>query len=364
MGAAKGKAVPPARVDAVGMTPRTTPDAGKILVVDSDSSEVAEISTLLRHEGYAIVSIADAGSVLELTTIEQPDVVLLDAALAGSCGFALCLTLKLNPLTRMIPVVLLTASQDRGDRTRGLEAGADDFFIRPINVPELRARLRSLVRLRRFTEDLESAQTIIRTLATTIEARDPATGGHCQRLAHYATALGAALCLADEELDVLRDGGYLHDIGKVALPDAILLKPEHLTPDEREKMKRHTVIGDALCGRFRSLRRVREIVRHHHERLDGSGYPDGLKGEAIPFLAQIIGLVDAFDALTSVRPYKRALPRESAFEELLLDVERGWRRRDLTTEFIALGRSGGLDTRENRGPSGCGDLMSPAIGTA
>ena len=322
---------------------RRAREAGTILVVDPDRSDVNTIGSMLQREGYAVMSAPDGRAILELINRDQPDVVLLDVALPGSCGFEVCATLKINPSTRMIPVVLITASDRRHDRTRGLEAGADDFFSRPIDADELRARLRSLVRLKRFTDDLDSVHDVIRSLAMTIEARDLATGGHCQRLAQYASALGRNLDLDEGEVKVLRDGGFLHDIGKVAIPDQILLKPGHLTPDERERMKRHTIIGDSLCGGFRSLVRVRSIVRHHHERLDGSGYPDGLQGEAIPFLAQIINLVDAFDALTTVRPYKPALTREAAYEELMNEVRRGWRRRDLTTEFIALQRSGQLD---------------------
>jgi putative two-component system response regulator len=320
-------------------------EAGKVLVVDADPSDITEISGMLKREGYAVTAARDGRAILGLSHQEQPDVILLDVALPGSCGFELCTTLKQNPSTRMIPVVLITAAQGRDDRIRGLEAGADDFFSRPLNVDELRARLHSLVRLKRFTDDLESVHDIIRSLAMTIEARDSATGGHCQRLARYAIALGSALELEEDDLHVLRDGGFLHDIGKVAIPDLILLKPGRLTPTERERMKQHTLIGDSLCGKFRSLARVRAIVRHHHERLDGSGYPDGLEGEEIPFLAQIINLVDAFDALTTIRPYKTALTREHACDELMNEVRLGWRRRDLTTEFIALERSGQLDTR-------------------
>ncbi len=345
------------------MRARRPTETGKVLVIDSDPSDVKEISTLLGREGYAVVPATDGRAILELSAREQPDVILLDVALPGSCGFELCLTLKLNPSTRMIPVVLITPPEGRDDRARGLEAGADDFFSRPINADELRARLRSLVRLRRFTEDLDSAETIIRTLAMTIEARDPATAGHCQRLARYATALGAALCLSADELEDLRDGGFLHDIGKVALPDMILLKRGRLTPLEREQMERHTAIGDALCGQFRSLSRVRAIVRHHHERLDGSGYPDGLKGDDVPFLAQVISLVDSFDALTSARPYKPAFSRERAIHELMMEVELGWRRRDLTTEFIALERNGHLQRTGGDGfdmPEWMSTLSSPA----
>jgi putative two-component system response regulator len=325
------------------MTVKRTVESGKVLVVDSDPEDAEGLCAQLTREGYHGITASDTNGVVELILSERPDVILLDVALPGSCGFELCFTLKHNPATRMIPLVLLTDSQRREDRTRGLEAGADDFFSRPINVDELRARLRWLVRLKRYTDDLESAQTIIRSLAMTIEARDPGTGGHCQRLARYAAALGAALNLAEEDLEVLRDGGFLHDIGKVGVPDVILLKPGRLTRAEREQMQRHTTIGDSLCGKFRSLARVRSIVRHHHERIDGSGYPDGLNGDSVPFLAQIISLVDSFDALTTVRPYKPALSREDAYDALMKEVGRGWRRRDLTQEFIALERSGQLD---------------------
>jgi putative two-component system response regulator len=315
---------------------------GKVLVVDSDPVDVEAMSALLKREGHRVVGGYDGIEVAGLIRRERPDVIILDVALPSFDGFELCRLLKQDPHTCMIPVVLITDAQSVDGRTRGLEAGADDFFIRPLNEHELRARVRSLVRLKRFTDDLESAQSIIRSLALTIEARDPTTGGHCQRLARYATALGAALELSESDLMLLRDGGFLHDIGKLALPDAILLKPGRLTPVEHEQMQQHTVIGDALCGGLQSLRRVREIVRNHHERCDGSGYPDHLEGDRISLLAQIIGLVDTFDALTTPRPYKPAFSRESAYDELRKETRRGWRRRDLTEEFIALESSGQL----------------------
>jgi putative two-component system response regulator len=323
----------------------TSNDAGKVMVVDSDPVVVEEMSTLLRREGYRVVTAADGTVVTGLIARERPDVVVLDVALPTFNGFELCRLLKQDPNAGMIPVVLITDAQSSDGRTRGLEAGADDFFTRPLNDAELRARIRSLVRLKKFTDDLESAQSIIRSLALTIEARDPMTGGHCQRLARYATALGAALELSEDDLALLRDGGFLHDIGKLALPDAILLKPGRLTASEQERMRQHTIIGDALCGGLQSLTRIREIVRNHHERLDGSGYPDGLEGEHISLLAQIIGLVDTFDALTTARPYKPAFSREDAYDELRKETRRGWRRRDLIEEFIALERSGQLQSQ-------------------
>ncbi len=244
--------------------------------------------------------------------------------------------------TRLIPVVLVTALRESSDRIRGIDAGADDFISKPFNPHELRARVRSLVRIKRYTDDLESADAMILSLAMTIEARDLMTDGHCQRLAGYANALGARIGLAENELGALRRGGFLHDIGKVGIPDAVLLKPGPLTADEYTLMQTHTVIGDRLCGELRSLRAVRPIIRSHHERLDGSGYPDGLRGDAIPLLAQIIGIVDVYDAMTTERPYRAPTTPAAACDELLHEAERGRHRRDLVDAFVSLVRDDDL----------------------
>jgi putative two-component system response regulator len=246
-----------------------------------------------------------------------------------------------------VPVVLVTALQNAEDRIRGIDAGADDFVSKPFNAHELRARVRSLIRIKRYTDDLDSAESVIVSLALTIEARDQYTDGHCQRLAAYASALGRHLDLPEDDITALARGGFLHDIGKVGVPDAILLKNARLTSDEYDVMKRHTIIGDRLCGELRSLRRVRPIVRHHHERLDGSGYPDGLRGEAIPLLAQIMGIVDVYDAVTTERPYKAAATTDRAYAELVREAERGLHRGDLVDAFIALGRQGHLPCHDS-----------------
>jgi putative two-component system response regulator len=196
------------------------------------------------------------------------------------------------------------------------------------------------------------------SLALTIEARDPYTEGHCIRLASYATALGVELGLSEEDLAALHRGGFLHDVGKVGIPDAVLHKPARLTPAEFTSMKRHTVIGDRLCGELRSLRSVRPIVRHHHERLDGTGYPDGLKGDDIPLLAQIMSIVDIYDALTTERPYKSASTPEEAFEALTAEVENGWRRCDLVSTFIEMARRGHLPRGWAGGPAAAGVRLS------
>jgi putative two-component system response regulator len=182
------------------------------------------------------------------------------------------------------------------------------------------------------------------TLAVMIEARDGHTEGHCHRLANYATALGRRLGLEDEQLHALHRGGFLHDIGMLAIPDAVLLKAGPLAPEEFELVKSHTVIGDALCRSLHSLQPVGPIVRHHHERQDGSGYPDGLSGDAIPLVAQIMAVVDQYDAVTTRRPYQEAKPIEESIEMLRQDVRYGWKQHDLVEEFVGVILSGSLET--------------------
>ena len=239
--------------------------------------------------------------------------------------------------------MLITSLSNRGDRIDGINAGADDFLTKPVNAHELQARVRSLVRRKRYTDDLDSAESVILSLGLTVEARDPYTLGHGKRMAAYAAAFGVHLDLPDEDVSALHRGGYLHDVGKVGVPDAVLLKPGRLAPDELALMRQHPVIGDALCGDLRLLRPVKGLVRHHHERLDGSGYPDGLRGDAIPLLAQIAAIVDAFDALTSDRVYRPALTQDAACAELQEEVRRGWRNPILVAEFLKIHDSGRLD---------------------
>jgi putative two-component system response regulator len=316
--------------------------AGRVLVVDDVSANVELLRSLLTREGYAVLTASNGEDALEAVAHERPDLVLMDILMPKLNGYQVCEQLKNNTATRLTPVVLITALNESESKIRGINAGADDFLTKPVNAHELKARVRSLVRLKRYTDDLDSAESVIMSLALTIEARDTYTDGHCQRLAGYATALGAQLNLGDEDLAALYRGGFLHDIGKVGVSDAVLLKPARLSELEYEDVKRHTIIGDRLCGELRSLRQVRPIVRHHHERLDGGGYPDRIRGDAVPLLAQIVGIVDAYDAATTARPYKPARTPTQAYEELLAEADKGWRRRDLVDSFVTLGRSGRL----------------------
>lgn len=316
------------------------PRSGCVLVVDDQAPNRFLIGKMLARDGHDVLEAEGGHQAIDLARQADPDVVILDVLMPGLDGFQTCASLKQHDQTRFTPVVLLTALKEHTDRLRGIEAGADDFLSKPVDPLELSARVRSLVRLKRYTRDLDSAEAVIVSLALVIEARDAATEGHCQRLAEYATRLGRVLGLNDDALSALERGGYLHDVGKVGVPDSVLLKPGPLTPAEFDTMKAHTLIGDRLCGQLRSLRRVRPIVRHHHEKLDGSGYPDGLAGDAIPLLAQVMGVVDVYDALTTQRPYKPAFTSEEAFAEIYCEVDRGWRSRELVDAFVRAMRDG------------------------
>ena len=298
---------------------------GSVLIVDDIAGNARLIESLLAPDGHAVRTACGGAEALRLVRADPPDLLLMDVMMPVVDGFEACRAIKEDRSTRLIPVVLVTSLDDTASRIRGMEAGADDFISKPFNAPELRARVRSLLRIKGYTDELDSAESVIVSLALTIEARDGTTDGHCQRLAHYAFALGRTLGLNEDDLSALARGGYLHDVGKIGIPDAVLLKRGPLTPDEYELIKQHAVVGERLCGELRSLRKVRPIVRHHHERLDGSGYPDGLRGDAIPLLAQIMGVVDVFDALTTTRPYRVPFTHDKAVDVLREESSKGWR---------------------------------------
>jgi putative two-component system response regulator len=313
-----------------------TQSHASVLVVEDDEANLRLLVRLLTAQGYRVEAASNGEAAISILENHKPDLVLLDVRLPGIGGFDICRSIKQNAETRLIPVVIVTGDGARAQRIAGIHAGADDFLTKPFDSEELQARVGSLIRLKRYTDELESAESVILSLAMTVEARDSYTEGHCQRLSQYATALGRALGLGDEELAALDRGGYLHDVGKIGIPDHVLLKPSPLTQPEFTLMQQHTVIGDRLCGELRSLRLVRQIVRHHHERLDGSGYPDGLRGDQIPLLAQIVSVADTYDAITTDRPYRRARSPEVAYSELLCDVENGTKQRALVDAFIGL----------------------------
>jgi putative two-component system response regulator len=314
----------------------------RILVIDDESAIASLFARILSAEGYTVETAPNYDAACQLLEHHPPDVILLDVMLPGIDGFTICKRLKDNATTRLTPVILVTALGDRHSRINGRRAGADDFLTKPVDPQELIARVGSAIRLKRYTDDLDSAASIVMTLAVMIEARDGMTEGHCHRMANYATAIGRALGLGPSDLQALHRGGFLHDIGMLAIAPAVLFKSGPLEPEEFDRIKSHTIIGDELCGNLRSLQAVRPIVRHHHERRDGSGYPDGLRGDEIPLLAQIVSVVDLYDAVTHSRPYQPTQSPAEAVELLRRQAAAGLREPIIVETFATVVAAGEL----------------------
>jgi putative two-component system response regulator len=316
---------------------------GTILVADDQESNRELFDELLSSEGFNVLTCADGAAALEHLNLVNVDLVLLDVMMPHLNGFEVCTKIKANPETYLIPVVLVTALSDKQDRIEGIRAGADDFLTRPVDRTELLTRVRSLMKLKHRTDELERAESVLFSLARSIEGKDPYTHGHCERLMNYSVSLGEHLGLPEEQVVALRRAGIVHDIGKVAVPDAILLKPSKLTPEEWKLMQEHPVVGERICSPLKSFRAVLPIIRHHHEKLDGTGYPDGLRGDAIPVTARILQVVDVYDALTTERPYKPAFSMTDALETMKQEVAKGWWDPQIFSEFEQLIRSGAAD---------------------
>jgi putative two-component system response regulator len=288
----------------------------KILVVDDNHDNTLLMRELLASRGYDVTTANSAEEGEQKLRNWHPDLILLDVIMPGKSGYELCHDIKADPMTRLIPVVMITGLSDREDKVRGIEAGADDFLNKPIYPEELFARVQSLLKLKEYTDELESAESVLCTLGLSVESRDPYTEGHCERLSRYASELGRHLGLDEDSITALKRGGYLHDLGKITVPDAVLKKHANLNEDEWAVMHQHPITGERICKPLRSLRLVLPIIRHHHEHFDGSGYPDGLRGEDIPLLARILQVVDVYDALRTARPYKPAMTHDEA-EQLM-----------------------------------------------
>jgi putative two-component system response regulator len=326
---------------------------GTILVVDDQQVNSTLIETILAPQGYEIISVLDGEQALEMVTARPPDLILLDVVMPGMSGFEVCARLKEDERTRLIPIVMVTSLSDLHDRIRGIEVGADDFLSKPFHPAELSARVRSLLKVKQFTDELEDAEDVLCALALSVEAKDAYTDGHCERLALYSVALGRKLHLPQEQLKALHRGGYLHDVGKIAVPESILNKKAGLTEEESRIIREHPMIGERICRPLKSLKLVLPIIRHHHERWDGSGYPDGLKEGEIPLAARIIQVVDIYDALMTARPYKPKLDSRQVVSIMQQESEAGSCDPSLIEQFIELLQSGetlvGLEKVRPRG---------------
>jgi putative two-component system response regulator len=308
-----------------------------ILVADDDQEIRQPLEYLLRLQGYRVLTADDGVQALSLLEEQPVDVALLDVSMPRESGFSVCRTVKARSATRLLPVVLMARlGGDAAERIHGIEAGADDFLSKPVHKEELLARVKSLVRLKRIGAELEMAESVLLTLAASIEAKDPYTAGHCERVSRYSAGLAEQLGLPEDQRLALLRGGMVHDIGKVAVPDQILLKPGPLTAGERRLMETHTFVGEQICAPMKSFRNILPIIRSHHEHQNGSGYPDHLTGDQIPLTARILQIADVYDALTTDRPYRAALTSEQALSTVREEANRGWWDRKLVSELESL----------------------------
>jgi len=311
-----------------------------VLIVDDHVQNLELIGALMQAEGYRVLTARDGVEALEQVAQAQPDLILLDIMMPGLDGYAVCQQLKADPATRLIPVVLLTALGDEGHKLYGLQAGADDFLSKPVSQAELKARVRSLLERKRLTDELERAELMLKEAAQLVAARDGYTAGHCERVARYAAELSRRVGLAEPDVEVAEKGGFLHDLGKIGVPDAVLLKPGPLNKAEFATMQEHVVIGEKLLQGLKAFQAAALVVRHHHEKYDGSGYPDGLKGEGIPLVVQIVSIVDVYDALATTRPYRQALSHQEAVGILCQEARKGWWNPELLDVFLAMRAEG------------------------
>lgn len=330
--------------------------AARILIVDDERSNVRLLEALIAPLGHETIKAYGGREALACVDREHIDLVLLDIMMPDLDGFAVCRTLKNREKSRMIPIVMVTALDDLESKIKGIEAGADDFLTKPPNKLELQARLRSLFKSKRLNDKLISIETVLCSLANVVEAKDAYTQGHVQRVAKMALALGCKMGLSERELEALKLGGILHDIGKIAIPRAILNKPGPLSPAEWELMMTHATVGYKVCLPLKeNLGMALEVIRHHHEKMDGSGYPDGLRGEEIAMVARIMAVVDIFDAMTTQRPYRKALSSARAMAELRKEADHGRLDKNVIEIFARM-----LSRDEDEGPScpGAAELLS------
>ena len=311
-----------------------------ILIVDGEEINRRLLKAILKTAPYKILEARKASEAMSWLQSEKVDLVILDLMLPEVSGPELCRWMKANRATQLVPILMMTSVQGVENEIVGISSGADEFLIKPLHPAVVRTRVRAMLRNKAMIDSLEEAETILFALAQAVEHRDRNTGQHCQRLAVASVMLGEALGLPKADLTSLYRGGYLHDIGKIAIPDSILFKSSSLSPEEWVIMRSHPVRGEEICRTMKSLWPVLPIIRNHHERWDGSGYPDGLAGENIPLLARILQVADIYDALTTERSYKSALSHQDAIAVMEGEVRRGWRDPELVSLFASTIQTG------------------------
>lgn len=329
----------------------------RIFVVDDDPGVRSLLRTLLQSRGYVVEEFAAAEPALARVVSAPPDLVFLDLQLPDRSGHSVLEQLRSNPETRLIPVVMLTGYASSEEKVHAYELGVTDFLAKPFSPDELLPRVRSLVLLKLFSDEHEHSSTVILTLARTIEARDPYTAGHGGRVAEYAVRIARRMGIDEATLLDMRRGALFHDLGKVVIPDGVLLKPGPLTAEERTVIEKHPAVGADLLAPMKTMVKTIPIVRAHHERLDGSGYPDGIDASALPLAIRIVSVADVFDALTTSRAYRPALPLERAREILEEGVRAGWWDGEVLRELSATVAEQGV-----HGSPGTGSLWGTSLG--
>ena len=275
-----------------------------ILVVDDVRSNLELMEAVFLKEGFRVHTALGAGDAIDLFGNTSVDLAVLDVMMPGIDGFEFCIRLKEKSGKRFFPVILLTALTDRQSKIKGIQSGADDFISKPFDTLELILKIRSLLKLKSLQEELDHSENIILTLAVAMEAKDPYTKGHSTRVSALATDFVTFLSLPDKDKREMKKAGILHDIGKICLSESLLRKPGPLSDEEVNQIKTHPQLGEELCRPLVSMKRILPAVRHHHERWDGKGFPDGIAGQEIPLMARILSIIDTFDAMVSVRPYR------------------------------------------------------------
>ncbi len=293
-----------------------TLDRASIVVAEDDLATRALLRATLERADYDVREFDNGADALIGIQRSPPDVALLDIGMPGMDGLEVTRALRRTPATALLPIIMVTARGRTEDKVAGLDAGASDFVTKPFEPVELLARVRANLRLSSALSRLEATQDVLVALASAVDAKDPATEHHCGRVAERAVQLARLAGLAQNEVEAVGYGAVLHDVGKIGIREDVLRKPGILTDEERSEMQRHPLIGAEILRPLRLGQWVSPIVRAHHERWDGRGYPDGLAGEAIPFGARIVSIVDAHDAMTHDRPYRARLSDDEAIEEL------------------------------------------------
>lgn len=311
----------------------------KILVVDDHTFSRITAVDLLSLDGYQVLETDDSTTVMDLVLQNEPDLILLDLKMPGISGIEVCKQVKQDHRTSGIPVIFMTVTDDRSTYEKCMEAGGDDILPKPLDRMSLSARVKSLVMQKRLNEGLEQTKEVLFSLARAIESRNLESKESNSKLPQLAKAFGEYLQLAEENIEDLIYAAHLHDVGTVGIEDRILFKKGELTAQEREIIHQHVLIGERICAPLHFRKGILPIIRHHHERWNGSGYPDGLMGNEIPYLAQVFQILDIYDALTRERPYKMAFNPSCALEMIDSETTKGWRNPKLVGQFIAFIRS-------------------------